>query len=285
MKTGIVLEGGALRTIFSSGVCDALVEAGLLPDYVVGVSAGIAYGVSYVSRQPRRNLEILLKYANDKRYMSKRNLFKPSNHCYFGLRFTYDTIPNELVPFDYDTFAAYPGQVDAVVTNLNTGKAEYLPVPRRDDHFILLQASCAMPVLFPIFHLDGQPYLDGGCSDAIPWQHALDVGCDRLVVVLTRERGYYKDAERIQGLIERVYRKYPRFLETMRRRAEDYNESRARLFDLERQGRALVIAPDSTAGFSRTERDLGKIRALWQAGYFAGRDAAESVRALWTKPE
>ena len=286
MKTGLVLEGGALRTIFSSGVCDAFLDAGLpLPDYTVGVSAGIAYGVSYLSRQSRRNLQILTRYANDHRYMSWRNFFNPKNRSYFGLRFTYDSIPNELIPFDYDTFAAYPGQVDAVVTNLNTGKAEYLPVPRRDEHFILLQASCAMPVLFPIFHLDGQPYLDGGCSDAIPWQHALDVGCDRLVVVLTRERGYYKDAERIQGLIERVYRKYPRFLETMRRRAEDYNESRARLFDLERQGRALVIAPDSTAGFSRTERDLGKIRALWQAGYFAGRDAAESVRTLWTKPE
>ena len=109
MKTGIVLEGGALRTIFSSGVCDALLERDLLPDYVIGVSAGIAYGVSYVSRQKGRNLEILTKYANDKRYMGMKNLLDPANRCYFGLRFTYETIPNQLVPFDYDTFAAYPG--------------------------------------------------------------------------------------------------------------------------------------------------------------------------------
>jgi len=94
MKTGIVLEGGALRTIFSSGACDGLLEAGLLPDYVIGVSAGIAYGVSYVSRQFGRNLEILTKYANDKRYMGKRNLLRPANRCYFGLKFTYEDIPN-----------------------------------------------------------------------------------------------------------------------------------------------------------------------------------------------
>ena len=126
MKTGIVLEGGALRTIFSSGVCDGLLEADLLPDYVIGVSAGIAYGVSYVSRQKGRNLEIVTKYANDKRYMGMRNLLVPSNRCYFGLRFTYETIPNELVPFDYETFAAFPGEVEAVVTNLDSGEAEYL---------------------------------------------------------------------------------------------------------------------------------------------------------------
>ena len=153
MKTGIVLEGGALRTIFSSGVCDGLLKADLLPDYVIGVSAGIAYGVSYVSRQKGRNLEIVTKYANDKRYMGLRNLLVPSNRCYFGLRFTYETIPNELIPFDYDTFAAYPGEVEAVVTNLKSGQAEYLPVPRRDEGFLLLQATCAMPLLFPIFWL------------------------------------------------------------------------------------------------------------------------------------
>ena len=121
MKTGIVLEGGALRTIFSSGVCDALLEGGLLPDYVIGVSAGIAYGVSYVSGQPRRNLKILTQYANDKRYMGVKNLLRKDNQSYFGLEFTYETIPNELIPFDYEAFAAYPGEIEAVVTNLETG--------------------------------------------------------------------------------------------------------------------------------------------------------------------
>ena len=281
MKTGIVLEGGALRTIFSSGVCDALVEAGLLPDYVVGVSAGIAYGVSYVSRQPRRNLEILTRYANDKRYMGKRNLFKPSNRCYFGLKFAYEDIPNRLVPFDYDTFAAFPGEVEAVVTNLETGEAEYLPVPRRDAQFQVLQATCAMPLLFPIYHLGGILCLDGGTADSIPYGRAVRKGCGRVVVVLTRERSYRRAPERGQALVDLRYRRYPSFCAAMRSRAERYNACREELFRLEKEGKLLLFAPKSTQGFSRTERDVDKIKALWQDGYDQGRARAEEVRAFW----
>ena len=183
MKTGLVLEGGALRAIFSSGVCDGLLAGNIMADYVVGVSAGIAYGVSYVSRQPRRNLEVVTRYAPDPRYMGMRNLRDKHNRSYFGLDFAYNVIPNQLVPFDYDTFAAYPGEVEAVVTNLNTGRADYLPVPRKDRFSKVLQASCAMPLMFPVIQVDGQPYLDGGIGDAIPWRRALDQGCDRVLVV------------------------------------------------------------------------------------------------------
>ena len=281
MKTGIVLEGGALRTIYSSGVCDALVEAGLLPDYVVGVSAGIAYGVSYVSRQPRRNLEILTRFANDKRYMGKRNLLDPSNRSYFGLRFAYDDIPNRLVPFDYDTFAAFPGEVEAVVTNLETGGPEYLPVPRRDEQFLVLQATCAMPLLFPVFHIGEITCRDGGSSDGIPYHRAVDKGCDRIVVVLTRERSYRRSPEKYQALVDLRYRRYPNFCATLRSRAERYNACREELFRLEREGKVLLFAPQSTQGFSRVEKDVGKIRALWQDGYDQGRARAEEVRAFW----
>ena len=169
MKTGIVLEGGAVRTIFSTGVCDAPLTRDLLPDYVIGVSAGIAYGVSYVSKQSRRNLDIMVNYINDKRYMGFGNLLRRDNRAYFGLDFVFGTIPNELIPFDYDTFAAYPGEVEAVVTNMDTGKAEYFPVERRDDRFKLLQATCALPFLFPVFDIQGKPCMDGGAADAIPW--------------------------------------------------------------------------------------------------------------------
>ena len=283
MKTGIVLEGGALRTIFSSGVCDGLLEADLLPDYVIGVSAGIAYGVSYVSRQFGRNLEILTKYANDKRYMSKRNLLRPDNRCYFGLRFTYEEIPNELVPFDYEAFAAFPGEVEAVVTDLETGGPLYRPVPRRDEQFTLLQATCAMPLLFPIFYLDGIPCLDGGSSDGIPWKRAFEMGCDRVVVVLTRERSYRREPEKLQPLIDLRYHKYPKFCETMRHRAERYNACREELFQLEREGKVILLAPHSTQGFSRIEKDVDKIRALWQDGYEAGKARAQENRTFWEK--
>ena len=283
MKTGLVLEGGAFRTIFSCGVCDAFLDAGLpLPDYTVGVSAGIAYGVSYLSKQSRRNLQILTNFAHDHRYMGMRNFLDPKNRCYFGLKFSYETIPNELIPFDYETFQAYPGSAEAVVTNLNTGKADYLEVPRQDEHFLLLQATCAIPLMFPIIHIDGQPYLDGGCADPIPWKHALEQGCDRVVVILTRERSYQRAPSKLQlRVLERQFRKYPNFVETMRHRAEHYNRCREELFDLESSGKILVLEPENTEGFSRTEQDLNKIRALWQSGYGIGHKALEQVRSFW----
>ena len=284
MKTALVLEGGALRTIYSSGVCDAFLDGGLpLPDYTLGVSAGIAYGVSYLSRQSRRNLQLVCRFAGDKRYMGFRNLANPRNRSYFGLKFAYETIPNELIPFDYDAFAAYPGRAEAVVTNLTTGEAEYLPVPRRDSPNLLLEATCAIPLMFPVIDIGGQPYLDGGCADAIPWRRAFHEGCDRVVVILTRERDYYKKPGRSDRAIGRAFKKYPYFQETMRTRSERYNACREALFDLERQGRALVIAPRDTLGCSRTEKDLDTLRALWQEGYFDGRREIERVREFWTK--
>lgn len=283
MKTALVLEGGALRTIYSSGVCDAFLDGGLpLPDYTLGVSAGIAYGVSYLSRQSRRNLQIVCRYANNKLYMGWRNLANPKNRSYFGLKFAYETIPSELVPFDYDAFEAYPGRAEAVVTNLNTGEAEYLPVPRRDSRNLLLQATCAIPLMFPVITIGGQPYLDGGCADAIPWRRAFHEGCGRVVVILTRERNYHKKPARSDQVIARAFRKYPLFQETMRTRSERYNACREALFDLERQGKALVIAPRDTLGCSRTEKNLDTIRALWQEGYFDGRRELERVREFWS---
>ena len=280
MKTGMVLEGGAVRTIYSTGVCDALLTRSLMTDYVIGVSAGIAYGVSYVSRQPRRNLDIMVNYINDKLYMGLGNLLRRDNRAYFGLEFVYSTIPNQLVPFDYDTFAAYPGEVEAVVTNLDTGAAEYFPLDRRDDKFKLLQATCALPFLFPVFHIQGRPCMDGGAADAIPYERAFAKGCGRVIVVLTREREYVRRPEKLQPLIDLAYRKYPKFCDTMRRRADAYNEARQKLFRLEREGRALVFTPTSTEGFHRTERDVDKIKALWKDGWDQGLARLDEAEAF-----
>ena len=279
MKTGLVLEGGALRAIFSSGVCDALVEGKVTADYVVGVSAGIAYGVSYVSGQSRRNLEVVTTYAPDRRYMGVKNLLDKKNRSYFGLEFAYDTIPNELVPFDYEALQAYPGEIEAVVTNLNTGKADYLEVPRNDKQSVVLQATCAMPLMFPVYHLNDQPYLDGGVADGIPWQRAFDKGCDRVIVVLTRPRSYVRKPDKMMKLIRKNYKDYPNFVAAMENRAKIYNENREKLFELEREGKVLVIAPDSTLGVARTERNPDKLRLLWAEGYQMGVDRMEEIRA------
>ena len=168
MKTGIVFEGGAFRTIFSCGVMDAFLEKNIMPDYIIGVSAGAAYGVSYASRQPGRNLKIILDYCDDKRYMGINNLLNPKNKCYYGLDFAYDTIPNKLVPFDYDEFDKYHGEFYAVVTNVLTGEPEYMKYTTADRNNLILKATCALPILFPNIYINDTPYLDGGLSDSIP---------------------------------------------------------------------------------------------------------------------
>ena len=282
MKLGMVLEGGAFRTIFSTGVCDAFIKADIYPDYFVGVSAGIAYGVSYLSRQYGRNLAILEKYANDKRYMGVRNLLNPRNRSYFGIRFTYDTIPNELIPFDYKAFAEYKGIAEGVVTNLETGLAEYHVVGPKDREFLILQASCALPLLFPIYDIGGSPCLDGGVADPIPYERAFEVGCDRVIVILTRERSYVRGHEKAEKLVDLTYRKYPKFLDAMHRRAENYNKSRERLLELEREGKVMIFAPHDTTGFSRTERDIAKVHDLWQDGLTQATERIDEVRGFIT---
>lgn len=278
------MEGGAIRTIFSSGVCDAFLDAGLpLPDYTVGVSAGIAYGVSYLSKQSRRNLHLVTSYAGDQRYMGWKNMADRSNRSYFGMKFVYDTIPNELIPFDYDAFAAYPGEAEAVVTEMETGKPDYLPVDRTDHQHTVLRATCAIPIMFPAIEIGGRKYYDGGCSDSIPWKRALEKGCDRVIVILTRERDYCKADEKSNAVMEKLFHKYPAFAETMRNRSGDYNACREELFELERQRKVLVIAPEDTLGCSRTERNIDTIRALWQEGYFAGRERMAEIRKFWTE--
>ena len=278
MKTGLVLEGGALRAVFSSGVCDALMEADVMTDYLIGVSAGIAYGVSYASRQPGRNLKVATTYAPDPRYMGWRNLLNRENRSYFGLKFAYETIPNELVPFDYDAFEAFEGQVETVVTNMNTGKAEYLAVPRRDKKGTVIQASCALPILFPSYEINGQPCMDGGIVDSFPWRRAMEQGCERVIVVMTRPRDYIRGQEKTMPLIRRRYRKYPNFVDAMQRRADRYNEARAQVFEEEKKGNLLVILPDTTYGVSRTERDTEKLRLLWAEGHRQATQRMDEIR-------
>lgn len=266
MKLGLALEGGANRTIFSAGVLDGLLDLGIMADHVTGVSAGIAYGVSYVSRQRGRNLAILENFVNDDRYMGSSHMLNPLNNCYFNLDFIYDEIPNHLLPFDYETLAAHNGTVEAVVTDVNTGEAAYLPVDPADKKSIVLQASCALPMLFPIIEADGISCMDGGVTDPIPFRRVLDAGCDRVIVVATRERAYEKKQEKVLTAAARMYRKHPAFVDALKRRAEIYNQQREEMFRLEQQGDIFLFLPYNTEGFSRTEKNLEKIRALWQSG-------------------
>ena len=278
MKTGIVFEGGAYRTLFSCGVMDAFIEKDIYPDYVIGTSAGAAYSTSYLSKQKGRMLDVILKYGHDKRYFGINNMVDAKNRCIYNLKFSYETIPNELIPFDYDAFKAWGGEFYAVCTNVETGKAEYFPYTGDDRTNTVLKATCALPMLFPYIYIDGVPYLDGGLSDSIPFEKALADGCDRLVVVLTREQGYKKTTSASTKIMARSYVKYPELSKDLLKRAGRYNRCIRRLEKMEKEGKLIVIRPTSTKGFSRLEHDQQKILNLYADGYNKGLEISDKVK-------
>ena len=278
MKTGIVFEGGANRTVFSLGVMDALLEEGIKTDYMAGSSAGIAYGVNFASAQKGRGIEIFDKYVNDKRYMGARHILNRENKCYFNLDFTYREVPNELVHFDFEKYKEYPNVPEASATNMITGKADYLKVDAADRNFMALRATCALPFLFPIIYINGVPYMDGGLSDPVPYKRAIEMGCDKLILVLTRERGYKKGPEKLQWLLKFLYNDYPEFIEVVKRRADVYNNQRKEILKLEKQGKVFVIMPESSKDFSRTEKNLDKIHKMYDDGYNKMQNRIEELK-------
>lgn len=191
---GLILEGGTFRPVFSCGVMDALLDHDLMFDYVIGVSAGITYAFSYLSRQRGRNLEVFTRYRNDKRYLSLWNY--PKCRSMFGLDFAFDEIPNKLLPFDWDTFNAYPGRVLVGVTNAVTGQIEYLDGMQLDLPCTMLRATCAIPFYFPPIEVNGVPYYDGGLADSIPIAKSLRDGNRKNLIVLTRPAGYQNPPRR-----------------------------------------------------------------------------------------
>ena len=282
MKTGIVFEGGAFRTIFSCGVMDALVENDIMPDYMIGVSAGAAYGVSMASKQPRRNLDVLMKYRNDKRYLGLSNMIDKDNKSIYGLEFSYETIPNELNLFDYDAFKQYKGDFYCVVTNLLTGQPEYMKYTGDDRTNTVLKATCALPMLFPPIIINDVPYMDGGLSDSIPYLKAIEDGCDRIIVVLTRQSGYTKTTSRSTKAIAYSYRnQYPKLTETMLTRASRYNESLKGLDQYVKEGRIITIQPTTSMGFSRLEKDKNKILSMYNDGYNQCYELLDTIKEFY----
>ena len=270
MKLGLVLEGGAHRTVFSCGVMDALLDSDVHADYVIGASAGITYGISYLSRQTGRNREMLRRFVNKPQYMGIQHLLDPRNRSFYNLRYVFDTIPNKLLPFDYETFSQFEGTALAAVTNMQMGRAEYLPVPSDDKQWKVLQATCALPLLFKPIEIGGVKYADGGIADSIPYAKALSDGCEKVIIVLTRERTYRKGVEKAMNIaIRNARKKYPAYAELLRTRHERYNESIEEIAKLEADGRVYVIAPEDTLGVGRTEKNTEKLMALYAQGYAA----------------
>lgn len=263
---GLVLEGGASRTVYSCGIMDVLLENDIMADKIFGVSAGAAFGVSYASRQIGRNYRLAVEFMNKPEYMGAKHLINPNNRSYYNLDYAYDEIPNKHLPFDYEAFKAYEGEFYSVVTNVRTGQAEYLPADRDDRTWQQLRASCAMPLLFPEIELNGEKYLDGGVADSIPYLKALEMGCDKVIVVLTRPRSYRKTTDMMTKLCVSRYGANKEFAHALETRAQRYNECVEHIHELRRQGKLFVFTPKSTYGVNRIEGDPKKLDMLYQYG-------------------
>lgn len=268
MKKGLVLEGGASRGYFTVGALDALIDLGFKADYLVGTSAGIANGISYVSNQRGRGLKIGLEYLTDKRYMGIRHLLNPFKRSYYNVDFVFDELPNKLLPFDKEAFDASGCRVVAALTNLETGKCEYHDVTSEDRKWKKVVASCALPIMFQPVKIEGKLYMDGGITDSIPFQKAIDDGCEKIIVIITRERSYIKELEPAIGISSFLYRKYPKFKEALKNRTNMYNEAHQKLLELEKEGRIILIAPEEdTSSWKRTEKRPQEIQKMYDIGY------------------
>ena len=270
-KMGLVLEGGGMRGVFTSGVLDAFMKYDLYFNYVVAVSAGACNGLSYISRQPRRarlsNIDMLVKYN----YIGLRHLV--TQGCIFDPELLYDRFPNELIPYDYDTYFASPSPFEMVVTNCNTGRAEYLTEKDGDRQRLLdiCRASSSLPYVSNVIDVDGQPYLDGGIVDSIPVGRAIDMGYDRNVLVLTRNRGY-RNTSKDRKIPKFIYKKYPRLRVALSRRIAEYNHQLDMVEEMEDKGLVDVIRPLRPMDVDRIEKDEKKLEALYEEGFQLGEE-------------
>lgn len=276
MKTGLVLEGGGMRGIYTAGVLDVFMEQGICLDGVIGVSAGAIHGSTYVSGQKGRSIRYYRKYCADKRFMSVWSLIHTGDLV--GREFCYKDLPERLDPFDYEAFEKSPMEFYVVCSNLETGKAEYLRLTDPRRQMDLLRASASMPYVSHIVEFEGKKLLDGGCCDSIPVRAASKLGFSRSVVVLTQHDGYMKKQSHLHPE-SLVYRKYPAFAKALERRPAVYNRTLQKIREWEKQGKIFVIRPHQPLLIGRMEHDPEKLQAVYDMGR---EDAEASLEKLKT---
>ena len=264
MKRGLVLEGGALRGLFSAGVIDVMMENGIDYDGVIGVSAGSNFGCNYKSRQPGRVIRYNVRFANDPRYMGLRSLITTGNLV--GAEFAYHYMPLQLDVFDIATFESDPMEFYLVCTDCLTGEPVYYRMDKVDyDSLEWLRASASMPLVTRPVKVGGRVLLDGGISDSIPLKHFQDMGFDRNVVVLTRPRSYRKEPSKLWPY-RLLMRRYPAITQAMARRHEMYNSQLDYVEREEQAGRIFVIAPEQDLPIGRVEMNVEKMNAVYNIG-------------------
>lgn len=264
-KTGLVLEGGGMRGVFTCGVLDYFLDQGITFPYTIGVSAGACNGLSYMSGQRGRakysNIDMMEKYQ----FIGMKYLW--TQHSILDQKLLYQDFPERLVPYDFEAYSNNPGEFEMVTTNCLTGKACYLSEKKDWDRMIdIARASSSLPYVCPIAYVDGIPMLDGGIVDSIPVERARALGYEKNVVVLTRNKGYRKKNQDLR-IPHFIYKKYPRLRVVLSRRCACYNEQLELVERLEEEGKITVIRPENPVVVDRIEKNIKKLEDLYQEGY------------------
>jgi len=263
MKVGLVLEGGAMRGMYTAGVLDTFLENDIKVDGIVGVSAGVLFGVNYLSKQKGRAIRYNKKYATDKRYMGIDSYIKTGN--IINKDFAYYEVPFKLDIFDEKAYEESKTDFYATITNVETGKPEYVKVTNVLEQMELLRATSAMPFVSEMVELDSKKYLDGGIADSIPLEKCKELGYEKIIVVLTRPIEYRK--KKSNELITKIkYSKYPNLVNAITKRYKKYNDSVEKIIDMENKKEIFVIRPSKNLNIKRIERDENKLQEMYDLG-------------------
>ena len=277
MKTGLIMEGGAMRGMFTAGVLDVLMENGLVTDGAIGVSAGAVFGCNYKSHQIGRVIRYNTEYCNDKRYASFKNLVKTGN--LYSEQFCYHEVPEKLDPFNEAAFAASPMDFFVVCTDVKTGEPIYHKCRRGDAEDVRwMEASASMPLAAKIVKIGHYGLLDGGVADSIPVRFFESIGYKRNLIILTQPKGYTKKKNKFLPAIRARYFRYPAFVEAVADRHERYNETLSYISMLEQAGKDYVIRPPIPLEIGAMERDPAQLRRVYETGRAVAQIQVEKIR-------
>lgn len=280
-KLGLVVEGGGMKCAYSAGILDKFLDEHVTFDYVIGVSAGSANALSYLAGQRGRNLRFYTTHIHEPGYFGPASFLKSGD--LFGLDYIYSTVTNSSGsdPIDYPAIAANPAIYELVTTNAVTGTPIYLGKDRlSQDNYEAVKASCALPAACRPRMIDGVPCYDGGISDPIPVDRALAQGCDKVVVILSKPRGFQKQPEKFRAFYTKACRKYPRIIDLLDNRHIDYMIHYRHVFDLEREGSVFVFAPSQSLAMSTFAMDATENRRLYDLGLMDYADRAIALRSF-----
>lgn len=274
-QAGLVLEGGGLKGVYTAGVLDFFLDKGIEFSSCYGVSAGACSLCSFLSGQRGRAYHVSVDYLEDKNYCSLYSLLKTGD--LFGADMCYRKIPEELYPYDYESYGKYQGTFYSVVTNIESGQPEYIPIKDMKKEIDAVRASASLPLVSRNVSFRGKLYLDGGISDAIPLRQSIKDGNHKNVVIMTKEIGYRRKPSSMTSLIRLRYKKYPKVYELMKNRHIAYNETLDFIKEQVKEGSTFLIQPKKASGVGRIEKDKTKLKALYEEGYQEAKECYEDL--------